>query len=105
GKSTLARSIVKLIGAHSGAIRLAGNDLSTMRGSRLRDARQGIQMVFQDPFASLDPRMTVVQLVAQPLHVHHIGPKAERRTRATELLRSLGIVDRHFDSLAANLSG
>ena len=91
GKSTLGRAIVRLIEPAGGRIRLAGEDVTHVPRHRLRAARRRVQMVFQDPFASLDPRWTVSEIVAEPLHIHGIGSRAERRARVADLLRKVGL--------------
>ncbi|WP_127088618.1 ABC transporter ATP-binding protein [Aquabacter cavernae] len=91
GKSTLGRAVVRLIEPASGRIRLAGEDVTHQPRHRLRAARRNVQMVFQDPFASLDPRWTVGELIAEPLHIHGIGSRAERRARVTDLLHKVGL--------------
>ena len=91
GKSTLGRAIVRLVEPASGRIRLAGTDITHVPRHRLRTARRKAQMVFQDPFASLDPRWTVGELIAEPLHIHGIGTRAERRARVADLLRKVGL--------------
>ncbi|MFG1298231.1 oligopeptide/dipeptide ABC transporter ATP-binding protein [Xanthobacter sp. V3C-3] len=91
GKSTLGRAIVRLVEPASGRIHLAGTDITHVPRHRLRTARRKAQMVFQDPFASLDPRWTVGELIAEPLHIHGIGTRAERRARVADLLRKVGL--------------
>ncbi|WP_051130878.1 ABC transporter ATP-binding protein [Nesterenkonia alba] len=105
GKSTLARAILRLISPHAGSIRLGETDLVRLSGRALRHERRRLQMVFQDPFGSLDPRMTVQQLVEQPLHVHHIGEKKDRRSRAANMLADLGLGETFLDRLPKQLSG
>jgi len=91
GKSTLGRAIVRLVEPSSGRIHLAGEDVTHQSRSRLRAARRQVQMVFQDPFASLDPRWTVGELIAEPLHIHGVGSRAERRARVRQLLDQVGL--------------
>src|ERR1700694_6357178 len=80
GKTTLARMLLRLIEPAGGEIRFEGRDLLTLRGEELRSQRRQMQMVFQDPFASLDPRMRVGELVAEPLAIHE--PQLSRSGRA-----------------------
>lgn len=87
GKSTLARMLVGLETPDSGSISIAGRRAGTGR----RELSRVVQMVFQDPYTSLDPRMTVLELVGEPLAVHRIGTAAERRERVAELLRLVGL--------------
>ncbi len=91
GKSTLARSIVQAPRPTSGAVVFRGADLVTLRGTRLLQARRHLQMVFQDPFGSLDPTWTVTRLVQEPLVAFRVGSAAERRRRAHELLELVGL--------------
>jgi len=91
GKSTLARTIIRLIEPSAGRIHIGGEDVTHHSRHRLRDIRRKVQMVFQDPFASLDGRWTVGALVAEPLHIHGIGARAERRARVAELLTQVGL--------------
>ncbi|MBN9613667.1 MAG: ATP-binding cassette domain-containing protein [Actinobacteria bacterium] len=90
GKSTLGRSIVRLHEVDSGTIRLDGDPIESVGGAKLREARRRVQMVFQDPFASLDPRMTVRSILSEPLEIHglHVGG---RDARVRELLELVGL--------------
>ncbi|MCP2323176.1 oligopeptide/dipeptide ABC transporter ATP-binding protein [Hamadaea flava] len=87
GKSTLARMLVGLESPDSGNIQIAGRPI----GDNRRELSRHVQMVFQDPYTSLDPRMTVQELISEPLTVHRIGTAAERRDRVAELLRLVGL--------------
>lgn len=91
GKSTLGRAIARLIEPERGSVRLGGVDLSRLSRSELRAHRSDIQMVFQDPLASLDPRWTVGALIAEPLNIHRVGSRAERRDRVADLLTKVGL--------------
>jgi oligopeptide transport system ATP-binding protein len=91
GKSTLARLVTALLPATAGSIVFDGDDITKLRGSRLRRVRRKMQMIFQDPFASLDPRMTVGDILQEPLDNFAIGTVAERRRRVQELLRLVGL--------------
>lgn len=91
GKSTLARLILRLIEPTSGHITLAGEDLLALAPASLRRRRRDMQIVFQDPFASLDPRMTIAQIVAEPLDIHGVGSTAERRRKVEELMLMVGL--------------
>jgi peptide/nickel transport system ATP-binding protein/oligopeptide transport system ATP-binding protein len=94
GKSTTARCALRLVEPDSGSIRFDGIELTTLKAEELRRMRRRFQMVFQDPQASLNPRMTVHELLAEPLHVHGIGGSAEARVRElldlVQLPRSAG---------------
>ena len=91
GKSTLARLITALQPVTSGRVIFKGQDLSRLRGRRLRRVRREMQIIFQDPFASLDPRMTVGDIIAEPLDNFGLARGKERRTRVQELLRLVGL--------------
>jgi oligopeptide transport system ATP-binding protein len=91
GKSTLGRLALRLIEPDSGAILFEGEDLRSLSASALRARRRDMQLIFQDPFASLDPRMTVEQAVAEPLRLHGVVPRAGERDRVAELLSRVGL--------------
>ena len=92
GKTTLARLLLRLIAPDSGEIRFVEQDLLALSGAQLRAARRQMQMVFQDPFASLDPRMRVGEIVAEPLAIHDRGlSKAERSERVAAMLERVGL--------------
>jgi peptide/nickel transport system ATP-binding protein len=91
GKSTLARAVLQAPAPKSGSVRLRGVELVGLRGRRLVKARRHVQMVFQDPFSSLDPTWKVTQLVEEPLVAFRVGTAAERRRRAHELLELVGL--------------
>ena len=91
GKSTLARLILRLIEPTEGRIRFDGDDLRALPVSALRARRREMQIIFQDPYASLDPRFTVGAIIAEPLAIHRIGDRAQRRRRVTDLLATVGL--------------
>lgn len=91
GKTTLARAILRLIPAHTGRVLLNGRDMLTADRRSLRDMRRQVQMVFQDPYSSLNPRHTIECIVREGLDYHKIGAAAERAERAAELLRQVGL--------------
>ena len=92
GKTTLARMLLRLIEPDSGELLVDGRDFLAARGAELRSLRREMQMVFQDPFASLDPRMRVGAIVAEPLEIHEPQlSRAERRSRVVEILRAAGL--------------
>jgi oligopeptide transport system ATP-binding protein len=91
GKSTLARSVLQAPRPTSGEVIFRGTDLTTLRGTRLLQARRHLQMVFQDPFGSLDPKWTVRDLVEEPLIAYKTGRKDERRQRVDDLLELVGL--------------
>jgi oligopeptide transport system ATP-binding protein len=91
GKSTTGRTILQLYKPTSGEVLFNGQDLTKIKGDQLRHMRRQMQMIFQDPYASLNPRMTVGGIVGEPLEVHNIGSKSERMDRVRELLQVVGL--------------
>jgi len=91
GKSTLARLILRLIEPTQGRVRFAGEDLLALPHAELRARRRDMQLIFQDPYASLDPRHTVGAIVAEPLAIHGIGNRKDRRDRVATLLTTVGL--------------
>ena len=91
GKSTVARSVLRLIEPSSGAIRLDGTDITRLRKTALRPHRRSMQIVFQDPFASLNPRMTAGDIVGEPLEVHGLATGRQKRDRVGELFEQVGL--------------
>lgn len=94
GKSTLGRSILQLIRPTGGVVLLDGCDLTALRGRRLRQARAGFQMIFQDPYASLNPRMTVFDALGEAILAHRRVPRAELPARVGDLLQKVGLPPR-----------
>jgi oligopeptide/dipeptide ABC transporter ATP-binding protein len=105
GKSTFARSVVGLHRPTAGRIIFDGQDIGTLDRHELRRVRRRFQMIFQDPLASLDPRMTAGASIAEPLEIHHVATRAERRARVAELLGLVGLDARLADRYPHELSG
>jgi peptide/nickel transport system ATP-binding protein len=108
GKTTLGKLLVKLHEPTAGEIRFDGTPLSDLAGEDERAFRQRVQMIFQDPFESLNPRMTVLDAVAEPLRINDLGDGyEERRARASEVLEDVGLApaEAYLDSFPAELSG
>ncbi|MFO1223284.1 MAG: ATP-binding cassette domain-containing protein [Burkholderiaceae bacterium] len=105
GKSTLARLVMALEQPDAGAVRFGGQDLASLDAPTLRRARSGFQMVFQDPYGSLDPRRTVAQTVAEPLAVLHGAAAPEQRERAAEALDAVGLRPSDLDKYPHEFSG
>ncbi|MFV0452502.1 MAG: ABC transporter ATP-binding protein [Propioniciclava sp.] len=106
GKSTVARSIVGLVRPRSGQVTLRGQAIAGARGSAAAEVRRTIQMVFQDPFSSLNRRMTVRELISEPWIVHAgIEPRENWERRTTELLEMVGLSSRHADRRPTQFSG
>ncbi len=91
GKSTTGRAILQLYRPTAGEVTFEGEDLVNLKGERLRRMRRRMQMIFQDPYASLNPRMTVGDIIGEPLIVHNISKGKERRERVQELLKVVGL--------------
>jgi oligopeptide transport system ATP-binding protein len=91
GKSTTGRAILQLIRPTTGRVLYEGGDLAHLKGSRLRKQRKRMQMIFQDPYASLNSRMTIGDIIGEPLLVHQMGSRAERKAKVRELLETVGI--------------
>jgi oligopeptide/dipeptide ABC transporter ATP-binding protein len=106
GKSTLARSVLQAPPPKAGSVRLEGRELVGLRGRSLLDARRSVQMVFQDPYGSLDPRWRVSDIVEEPLDAYGIGTHAARRQRVREVLDRVGLdPDAHGRRRPRRLSG
>jgi oligopeptide/dipeptide ABC transporter ATP-binding protein len=91
GKSTLARCLLRLLDLSGGSVRFDGSDLGSLDRDELRQLRRRMQLVFQDPFASLDSRMTAAAIVEEPLEIHEAGDEAERRELALAMLDEVGL--------------
>ena len=105
GKSTIGRLIVNLIEPTTGRIVFAGEDLAELAPEALRARRRDIQIVFQDPFASLNPRMRVGEIIAEPLVVHGVGDAASRAARVSELLAVVGLAPEYAERYPHEFSG
>ncbi|WP_376087837.1 ABC transporter ATP-binding protein [Roseomonas sp. CCTCC AB2023176] len=105
GKSTTARLTMRLIEPTAGTIRFDGQDVTHTAGAALRALRRRIQIVFQDPYASLNPRLTVADTIAEPMTVHGIGDVASRKARVAELLRLTGLRPFHASRYPHEFSG
>ena len=106
GKSTTARMAMRLLESDGGAVHLLGEEITAVNGQPLRDLRKNIQMVFQDPFASLNPRMKIVETVGEGLRVHYPElSKAERRAKVAEVLKLCGMGEESLDRYPHQFSG
>lgn len=105
GKSTLGRTLIRLYEPTSGEIEFKGENFLKLNGSELRKARKNIQMIFQDPYASLDPRMTVGQILQQPFEIHGLYDSAERQRRVKQLLEVVGLKASHVNRYPHEFSG
>ncbi len=106
GKSTTGRAVLNLQPATSGQVLYGGRDVTQLRGKQLRGLRRDLQLVFQDPYASLNPRMNVNAIVGEPLVIHGLaGDRTGRRDRVQELLRLVGLNPEHGNRYAHEFSG
>jgi len=105
GKSTVGRLILRLIEPTAGTVHFGGKDLATLSASDLRHARAGAQLIFQDPYSSLNPRMTVGEMLAEPLLLHTDLSPASRRQRVADLLRTVGLAPQHAQRYPHEFSG
>src|SRR5437588_206714 len=105
GKTTLGRTVIKLLPPTDGRILFNGQDITNFSRRRMREVRRELQIVFQDPYASLNPRMTVREIVAEPLRVHHLYKGREGRGRVDELLRTVGLSPEHANRFPHEFSG
>jgi len=105
GKSTCARTIVGLYPPTSGTIRFEGTDLGSLSPRGWAPYRRRIQMIFQDPFASLDPRQTVGSILTEPMAIHRLGKPRERRLRSMQILEAVGLNPRHLYRYPHEFSG
>ena len=105
GKSTLARMLIGLIAPSAGQVLYDGRDISERDGPEMRALRRDLQFIFQDPFSSLNPRMSVGRLIEEPMQAHGIGDRAERRRTVARLLSRVGLRPEHADRYPHEFSG
>jgi oligopeptide transport system ATP-binding protein len=105
GKSTLGRTILQLIRPTEGTVVLAGKNLTDLRGEELRKSRADFQMIFQDPYASLNPRMTVFDTLAEAIQAHRKIPRGEIATKVAELMERVGLAPRFMRKYPHEFSG
>jgi oligopeptide/dipeptide ABC transporter ATP-binding protein len=105
GKSTVGRAILRLVEPTSGSIKIEGQEITGLSKSELRPYRREMQIIFQDPFSSLDPRMTAGDIVGEPLKVHGVGSGKERRARVAEIFARVGLRQAQMDNFPHQFSG
>jgi len=105
GKTTCARSIIRLIEPTDGKILFKGKDILSLKGAELRSLRSSMQIIFQDPYASLNPRMSVASIVGEGLRIHHRLPWSEIRERVGELLERVGLSKTYLNRYPHEFSG
>jgi peptide/nickel transport system ATP-binding protein/oligopeptide transport system ATP-binding protein len=106
GKSTTARLIMRLLDATSGEVRFDGQDITRLKGARLKAVRREMQMIFQDPYSSLNPRKTIGSIVAEPFAIHGLEKdRAQRKRSVQELLETVGMNPEHYNRYPHEFSG
>ena len=105
GKSTLARVVTRLLEPSSGSVVLDGQDITHISGRKLRGMRQKLQMIFQDPYSSLNPRHSVGQIIATPMHVQHTISQSAEKPRVQELMQLVGLNPEHYNRYPHEFSG
>jgi oligopeptide transport system ATP-binding protein len=105
GKSTLARCITRLYPLTAGRVEFDGTDISRLSRSRMRPYRRGMQMIFQDPYGSLNPRRRVGSIIGDPLAIHNISSGAERKKQVQGLMEVVGLNPEHYNRFPAEFSG
>ncbi|GIL17427.1 MAG: ABC transporter ATP-binding protein [Oligoflexia bacterium] len=105
GKSTLGRALIRLYEPTSGQVQFQNQNFLDIQGAELRKVRKDIQMIFQDPYASLDPRMTVGQILSEPFDIHGIGTTEERKKSVMNLLETVGLKPSHINRYPHEFSG
>jgi oligopeptide transport system ATP-binding protein len=106
GKSSLGRAVIRLLDPAAGSIHFEGEDITHLPAGDLRPRRKRFQMVFQDPYGSLNPRMTIGQVISEPLEIHSLAKtRADCEGRVRELLKSVGLLPEHMDRYPHEFSG
>ncbi|KUO78411.1 MAG: peptide ABC transporter ATP-binding protein [Desulfosporosinus sp. BRH_c37] len=105
GKSTLGRTIMRLYNATEGEVLFNGENVHQLKGSKLKQFNRDMQMVFQDPYASLNPRMTVGDIIAEGIDIHRLYSGVKRRERVSELLQTVGLPEEHASRFPHEFSG
>ncbi|OGQ23648.1 MAG: peptide ABC transporter substrate-binding protein [Deltaproteobacteria bacterium RIFCSPHIGHO2_02_FULL_60_17] len=105
GKSTLGRTILRLIEPTAGEVRFQGKNVLSLSQRQLRDMRREMQIIFQDPYASLNPRMRVGEIIGEGLEIHDIAKGKKKRARVMELLNQVGLREEHYDRYPHEFSG
>jgi oligopeptide/dipeptide ABC transporter ATP-binding protein len=105
GKTTIGRSMLRLVEPTSGAVEYEGRDILSLRGRELKDVRRHMQIIFQDPYASLDPRVPIGESVMEGLHIHGIGSRKERFDLMIDTLKKVGLEDYHARRYPHEFSG
>jgi oligopeptide/dipeptide ABC transporter ATP-binding protein len=105
GKSTLGRLLCRLLPVTEGTVEFDGKDITNIKGKELREFRRQVQMIFQDPYSSLNPRKRVGTIIGDPFQIHGIGDGRERKLRVQELMEVVGLNPEHYNRFPAEFSG
>ena len=105
GKSTAGRTILRLYEPTYGEVKFKGVNIYDLKSRQMKDIRKKMQMIFQDPYASLDPRMTVEDIIAEPLEIYGIGTSKERKEKVIKLLKLVGLSSEHAQRFPHEFSG
>lgn len=105
GKSTLGKTLIRLLEPSGGEVRVQGENFQNLKGEQLRKARRNIQMIFQDPFASLDPRMTISRILTEPLQVHDLFSQKEREQKVKAMMEIVGLQTSYLNRYPHEFSG
>jgi oligopeptide/dipeptide ABC transporter ATP-binding protein len=105
GKTTVGRTLMRLIAPTDGSFVFEGRDVFDLPAGRMKDFRRQVQMMFQDPFGSLNPRMTVEDIIGEPLLVHRIGSRRDRRDRVADTMEKVGLSSQHLNRYPHEFSG
>jgi len=105
GKSTTGKLLLRLLEPDTGQVFFGGEEITSVGRTKLQDLRRQMQMIFQDPYSSLNPRQSAGEIIAEPLAIHNLGNKRERKERVAELLELVGLEKKHADRLPHELSG
>jgi oligopeptide/dipeptide ABC transporter ATP-binding protein len=105
GKSTLARVIMRLFDATAGTIEFDGRDITRLKGGELREQRRNMQMIFQDPYASLNPRKTIGSIIGEPFRLHKTVPKSKIKPEVQQLMELVGLNPEHYNRYPHEFSG
>jgi len=105
GKSTLAKSLIRLIEIDKGSITFKKRNMRTINGNELKKTRKNIQMIFQDPYASLNPRMKIIKIMEEPLQVHAIGNSVTQYSKILSMIKRVGLVEKDLSKYPHQFSG
>lgn len=105
GKSTIGRTLIRLYNATDGSVEFKGKNIYKLKGNDLKQFNREMQMIFQDPYASLNPRMTVLDIIAEGIDIHGLASGKERRERVIELLETVGLNEEHAERFPHEFSG